>query len=363
MSEQDIPEQDASGMPAQFTSESIWKFLKISPIIIGAVFLVLSIALEHPKLLGGVSTTTTEADGYLSVIFNKKMLLLFIAEVGYAFIIAGIVANFLELNAKREQIEYFRFANEAIKRSVFSSVFGIKHSEDYVKSVIGNCFESPLVREDYKITYELESFDADTAGRVGFDREQYIKVIAAVTYRARNMGPDKQEFPTAFGIPFRPGSLEPFSRLHSLRVGEKSYTDEELETLLKDTPPGNHSSEKVYEFPVPTNPGESTDVAFEFELVKEMSDNDPFGFRRPTVGSTIRFINRTEHDLAFGITPRTSASMRDIRPQAARSGEWEIVGPILPYDSVILWWRTPSPGGEEEHVLEADEKAPIDKPG
>ena len=189
-----------------------------------------------------------------------------------------------------------------------------------------------------------------------------MKVIVTASYKARNMGPDHQSFPTAYGIPYRPGKLADITGMKKLKVGDKKFKPEAIVKFEQTIVGSGHSSEKVYEFDVPTDPGEYTDVALEVHLIKELSDNDAFGFRRPTVGSTIRFINRTEHILDFGVTPRSSAMLRETRPQSQRSGEWEIIGPILPFDSVILWWRKPHPGDAETIPETQRSRMPLEIP-
>lgn len=330
-------------IPAKLTSDSVWKIIKLAPIIIGAVFIGLSLVLEHPYFLGKFLKGSYSENEFYSTVLTSKMLILFVAEIGYAFIIAGIVSSFLEANAKREQVELFKIAQDQIKRNVFEAVYRIKHSENYIQSVIGTCFESPLVRENYRISYEIDEFPEEDAKQCGVDRHNYVLITANVNYVARNMGPDFQNFPTGYGIPFRPGPLEKFATMRALKVGTKTYKKEEIDALEKKTANEDHTSEKLYQFEVPTNSGSTTEVAIEVSLLKEISDNDAFGFRRPTIGASIQFINRMERIVAFGVTPRTSATLRETRPRSLKSGEWEIDGPILPFDSVILWWRKPGP--------------------
>ncbi|MBO9505248.1 hypothetical protein J7348_11510 [Qipengyuania flava] len=60
------------GIPAQLTGKTIWKMVQLTPMAIGAVLLILAIALEHPDLLGTKTNTTVTDDGFLSYLFAKK---------------------------------------------------------------------------------------------------------------------------------------------------------------------------------------------------------------------------------------------------------------------------------------------------
>lgn len=337
---EDLLEADrlAIDLSAHVGREFVWKSIRLAPIFIGMLFLMISLILEHPNLLGGFETPERTGQGFSSVVFTTKTAVLLVAEIGYAFIVAGVVANFLELNAKREIVELFRIYQSQIKRAAFEAVYRIKHSDEYVRAVIGNCFESPLIREDYRITYELDSLSPDIVKAANVPAGQFVMVTATVLYKARNVGPDRQKFPTGYGIPFQPGPLEKYARMDKLQVGRKIYSEEEIRGLEVKSTGVDMTSEKTYNFDVPTDPNSFTDVIIEITLIKEISDNDAFGFRRPTVGASIQLINRMEKVLRFGVTPRTSARLRETRPPSLRSGEWRIDGPILPFDSVILWW-------------------------
>lgn len=337
--------RESEGLSAHLSSETIWKSIRFMPIIIGTLILLIAIALEHPSLLGHASPG--KANEVHSTIFTSDTFILLASELGYAFIIAGIVFIFLEVNAKREIVSLFKVYQQEIKKSAFEAVYRIKHSDEYVRAVVGNCFESPLIREDYRIQYELDPLSPDIAKAAGVSADQFVMVTATINYNARNMGPDVGKFPTSYGIPFQPGKLEKYTRLNTLKVGAKTYSEEEIKSCETKGTTAEMTSEKTYSFEVPTDPGAVTAVAIEISIVKEISDNDAFGFRRPTVGAFIQFINRMDKVVRFGVTPRTSAILREMRPPSLRSGEWRIDGPILPFDSVILWWRPGAPPVED----------------
>lgn len=323
---------------------SRWRRPKLWPFFIGAVFILLGIALEHPMLLGHGSADAAESS---SSIFIAKTIVLWASEIGYAFFIAGIVSWFIEASARQEQNDDFRSAREAISKDVFQGVFGIRHSKEYVRAVIGTCLESAMVREDYELTYEIDPFPPAEADRLGIEPDRFVLVRASIRYTARNLGPERAKFPTGYGIPVRSGGLRDFSKMETLQIGPKIFTPQEIAALEVVPADGDTHGERTYDFPVELDPQASASVALTVSLVKELSDNDPFGFRRPTMGCRIT-LSMGVPGLRFGATPRTSAKLVEVRsPVLGRTGEWRIEGPILPFDSVILWWRSPEDDGSD----------------
>ncbi len=322
------------------------------PTIIGLVLVGASIILEHPNVLGSQPKPKTE-DEFVSIVFSWYNFIKFVSEVGFASIIAGIVSTFIELNAKREQNNNFNEFMENISKETVESVYKIKHSPEYVRSVIGTCFESPLIREDYVINYDISKFPTDKIPNSEIEIDRFVIVEAIVRYNARNIGAEAGKFMTGYGIPARSGELREFSKIVELKIGDDKYTQDRIDKLEKVHDHGD-SHERMYEFFVSLSAGEATEVRIKLNIVKEMSDNDAFGFRRPTIGAKITLNDRTGN-LLFGVTPRTSATLRtDRKPELGKSAEWSIDGPILPFDSVILWWRTPKDDGIAEKTVAAE---------
>lgn len=341
--------------PRWFSGADKW------PTILGLALIGISIILEHPMVLG-YQPEPNVSDQVHSIIFSWHNLIKFISEVGIAFLIAGIVSTFIEINAKREQNDRFSSFMNDISRETVESIYKIKHSPEYVRAVIGTCFESPLVREDYSILYEINELDPEIVLRHGIDKDRFVQVDATIRYRARNISAENDTFPTGYGIPVRSGALADLSRITHLEIGGVAKTPDQIQEMLTNHQHGD-AHEKMYEFSVDLVSGASTEVSVRLSLIKELSDNDAFGFRRPTDGANITLVDRTGK-LVLGITPRTSAALKTERqPEIGKSAEWSIDGPILPFDSVILWWRTPMDDGVASHEIhEPSQTQPLGNP-
>lgn len=331
--------------------ERRWRIARWLPFIIGAAFVLAAIALEHPALLGHDPVTDHNAPVLGgSAIFTGKTLVLWVAEIGYAFIIAGVVSMFIEANARREQNADIRQARQRISEDIVEAVYQIRHTPEYVRAVIGTCLESPLVREEYTVHYTIDPVPDNRVTELGH-RDQFVLVETSVRYIARNVGSERGQFPTAYGIPVRSGVLKDLSFLKSLRVGDHSYSEAEIAALEIENEHNHVASERTYRFYIDLEPGDAVEVDLSVSLVKEYSDNDAFGFRRPTMGATIRVTDNVRR-LKFGLTPRTSARWKTIRePESGKTGEWKILGPILPFDSAVIWWRSKEDDGSAQSTL------------
>jgi hypothetical protein len=310
------------------------------PFAIGLVFLLFAATLEH-----GLWIAEGKADGSKSLVFHSDALIVLSSELGYAFIIAWVVSYFIEAGARREQNEAFERSMSEISRNVFAGVFRIRHEPEYVQAVVTNCLETRLVREGYDINYTVDAFTPEQEAEFGLDPGRFVQVTGAIRYRARNVGTYADRFTTSYTIPTRSGKLTQLSALLGLRVGHKLYSEQDRSKLRVPQPANGHPTDLTYRFEFDLEPNESKEILIEAVLVKERSDSETFGFGMPTMDASVR-LNMNVPGLRFGGTPRIIGKWREVRsPENGRSGEWKVDHPILPYNSVILWWRSAEDDG------------------
>jgi hypothetical protein len=141
--------------------------------------------------------------------------------------------------------------------------------------------------------------------------------------------------------------LEEHAKVTLIKVGNESYEEAKLAELAKKGSDG----EMDYNFQVALEPQESKEILIEAMIIKDLSDGDTFGFRRPTTGATIR-LDVNMPGFVFGASERTASPMKVIRaPAPGRTAEWRIDGPILPFNSVVLWWRPSLPVTHQTALL------------
>ncbi len=314
------------------------------PLVVGAFCVLAAIAVEHGIWVhaDGIPSGATTADHHSTApsrIFNFSVPILWLAEIGYALIIAWVVAIAIEAGSRKEHNQAIEESRRLISQDVFQGVYSIRHDPDYVRSVISTCLEETLMRENYSLSYKVESLSGKAAEAAGDAKDKLVLVTVTVRYDLRNVGPADRTYTSTYGIPVREGPLEEHAKVTLIQIADETIEGEALRSRGKKTDDG----ELDYEFRVELQAQESKEVLIEAVLVKDMSDNDTFGFRRPTMGATIR-LDVSVPGLKFGASERTASTMKVVRaPHPGRTAEWKVDGPILPFNSVNLWWR-PSVG-------------------
>ena len=120
------------------------------PLWSGLALLAIALIVEYGVQLAGgeivksapVDPQVSVARGVVSLIFRWESVVLILKELGFAFIIGWIVSYFIEAAAKREQNDSFKHQMEEIGKQAFRGVFGLKHQDRYVRSVIEKCLEA-----------------------------------------------------------------------------------------------------------------------------------------------------------------------------------------------------------------------------
>lgn len=315
------------------------------PLIIGGFCILASIAIEHGLWVhaGGMPSAVAEPAHRAppSSVFNFAVPVLWIAEMGYALVIAWVVAIAIEASSRKEHNQAVEESRRAISQDVFQGVYSIRHDSSYVRTVISTCLEETLMRENYSISYKVEPFpgaDADAKGK------DLVLVTVTIRYDLRNVGPSDQSYSSTYSIPVREGPLEEHAKVTLIQIDNVTCEGDELKKCGRKGEDGDLN----YDFRVELEPQESKEVLIEAVLVKDMSDGDTFGFRRPTMGVTVR-LDVNVPGLEFGASERTASPMKVVRaPHPGRTAEWRVDGPILPFNSVNLWWR-PRPKASPEN--------------
>lgn len=344
------------------------------PLILGVLCLLASTAIEDYKTTSHARSAQAAASGGVaeavsntgaaaglretganeapeSLIFRAETLILLISETGYAFIIAWVVGYFIEAGARREQNEAFTESMSRISRNVFAGVFRLKHDPTYVQAVMKHCLEIDLIREGYSIIYTVDPFTADEEVAHGLDHGRFVRLTVESRYRARNVGSEKRTFNSAHVIPVRSGKLKALSELTELRLGSRIFKREEIPGLLSNEEA--NADDRFYAFDFEVDANDEIEIFLMATIVKEMSDSETFGFKYPTMDVRLR-VNMNVAGMRFDASNRTVGEMKVLHsPQQGRIGEWKISDPVLPYNSVVVWWRSPEDDGSTAGIATA----------
>lgn len=287
-----------------------------------------------------------------------------VGELGIAFVIAFIVSSFVELRAAQRHIQSLEEARDHIETDVHSyfehgekrfkaalkeltrqkddllksaivGAYQMNFDTKYVTKALDTVFGSGVVRDGYDLDFRLSKITEDEANKLGIDPEKFVKLTAEANYRIVNVTQRKLSICSRYGVPIRHDVPEG-NQLIDLQVGERRWSRDELVNMHS---PDNDGLDRDYKFDLDLPPGEGVKIMTRSVLIKDLSDNEPFGFIHPTSGLTLH-VSSEITTLEVGANSRTATKMEPSKTSdLKRYGEWKINGAILPHDSVVVWWR------------------------
>lgn len=297
-------------------------------LIAGLVFLLAAISVDRLTAEPGPVTAT-------SVIFNAYTLASVLKELAFAILIALLVIVSIEHESRRADRETADRLRREIADDVFRGVFSRDLSADYVDTAISLHLKPSLVRNYVKIDYTFETLaDADRE-RYGAAAEGRILLRSRIEFRLTNVTHQPLRDELRFTNPTWGGALSEVSRIVRFDAGEtKQGLKDVRETLIASDSGGRRTHSALLDF----EPDASRYLIIEGLLLKEMSDSHTWASFYPTMRADVSVTALP--DLTFGLSMNSvTAATEAHRSENGLFGRWEIDGPILRNESIILWWR------------------------
>lgn len=325
----------------------------------GFGFVVAAILIETPAisdLLGALAWSD-----FKSNIFNQKTLASLSKEVGFALLIAFFISTGIERQARERHERAEREARESeaeavstaraeIARDVFHGVFGLQHDRGYVNTVIENILQRPIVREHYSVEMTVSALSPEEVDMLGVGAEQFVKVHSICEYSFLNISTTEADFDIGFILPVRVGpKLRDFARVNTVALDGVSKTELEITSAQQ---PGEGEPTKEYRWPWKLQKDGRVSVLVSSTILKERSDNEVWRNIHPTIGGAEFKLRMELPDMEVGLRNITAAE-RIERYSNLPGGEsaWTIDGPILPNESVVVWWQTAADSGRNDAIL------------
>lgn len=336
-----------AGVKAASGKEARW------PAIVGAFFYLTAIAFEHAGQIWFPEPEhlpTGARDRFSSEFFSTGTIVALLTDLGSAFVVAWVVSVAIEAASRRRQEQLLKQSQEAIAEDVFHAVYRLKHDKNYVKAAIEGVLGTHFIREAFDVSYTIASIPKNQAQKLGIEQGRFVKLTVTSKYSIKNITPGREHFRMRYSIPVRgrTGPLSNFSKVKSLRIGDKDFKDAEIEGIREDS----DSTDRCYLIEADIEGNDSLPVVIEAELIKEMSDTESLGLKLPTLRMTVRLAIQDLEGLEFDLRGYTSSLVKeDYRANDKLSATWVVEGPMLPWNSLVLWWRTPQDAGEPIEAL------------
>lgn len=283
-------------------------------------------------------------------------------EVGFALIISFILAVLIEQDSRRRQeLEVKRYLAR-VSRNVFETVLG-SFLPDRFREAFKDIGRTSVVRTDMVIRYEVMEFDPGELRGLADELRQFVKLHIFTEYKLKNISASRYTHKIENRYPVRSENqfYVDLSRITRLRIGLEEIDEEEIERLT-GAPNEAHPDFRTFSKTFTIEPNEEIVVSYENVLVKERSDNEVWASLIPTDQLRMFCDVRLDGEYEFGVTAHCPSGMDErMCPSAGRGGVWASGGLILPYQSVVFWWREKLPADLNKRWVEAGAPA-LDSP-
>ena len=245
-------------------------------------------------------------------------------EVGFACIIACIVAVVIERTSRSRLEEEFRGYQQQISNDVLYAVMQKQFPSNIWKEIDETILSVDFIRTQFHAAYEFSEVEMS-----GEDvSRNYIRVDNDILYVLKNIGARPNG--THVGIRFR-------SPENSPETGGLEYIKiDGQEVDAKKTVEGVYS---VYKTSIQLDPGEEVSISIRYHMVKRRIDYEVWTSMYPTGEARIDLISNIE-TLAFSAEALQRYPVKAIRTDASgRFQCWEFQRPILPFQGIMIFWH------------------------
>jgi len=268
---------------------------------------------------------------------SGKVWILVLKDVGFACLIALVLALFIERSARDRQERAAAMQQEKIAENVFKGVFNNDIPEVLVDEVVESVLRAPIVRTENHAHFIMDDGSIEVDG----DITRHVVITATTRYTLKNCSRQPINVPVGLMIPIPSNpNLRARAKLTEVEIAERKLSDVEIaegDRAIPDT-----AYEKRFQWRHQLSPGDTLSVKLAYSLVKDRSDNEIWTSLFPTLASTLSVVVNTG-DLDIGADGLNRETLRPVNAITDKSEErhrtWELKIPMLPYQGFVLWWR------------------------
>ena len=226
-----------------------------------------------------------------------------------------------------------------IAESVFRGVFETDIPKTIVDEVVEGILKSKIVRLDHTSTYVLNDRTKEVEGK----SYKYIELTATSSYTLQNVSREYVVVPIRLMFPV-PGNpyLRDMAKLMNFAINDRSLSSQEIEAGNEAA--GNTEYLQGYLWEQELAPGATVRVRGTSTLIKDRSDNEIWTSLYPSKSMRL-YVTMNCRDMEFGADALHRAPIKKVAGEDGDMGhhEWELTRPVLPYQSIVFWWRPKEP--------------------
>lgn len=258
--------------------------------------------------------------------FWEKLTYGAVTEIGFAFTIAWVVGQSVEISAKREYNHYLQKQEKSLSQNVLRYLFDVDLSKSVFKVVVDHVLSVPIIKTNQKVEIDLLPLT---------DNDEWLAMRVRFDYRLKNISDSPVQWPIKFHTSRPEGIHHPSidgEGINHIQVNGIAIT---LDQITEEPEATGVSS---FYFPQTIGAGEEIEVAIEFTQPKRVSDNDLF--RTYNTCEALELIIRFDMSCLNVHTallhPRSDWSNFSNSNGVIRA---RISEPLLPANGYFIWWN------------------------
>jgi hypothetical protein len=303
---------------------------------LGLVFF--AVLLEHPDV-----AHLSDAYPAPTMLLARATWVGLCKEIGFALLIAWGVSAGIERRARERDEENAEQTRGRIARDVVHAVYGLNHDANYVRTVIETNLHSKIVREFYDCEYTIEPLSPAEEKALGAPPGRLLRFTQVSKYSFLNVSGADVAFDVKYSLPARFGQkLRDFAGVQAISFDGKWQERPEVDKHQTSQPDDSYKS---YCWPRVVPGHQKLEVVVRAVSIKELSDNEIWGSYHATYKGMDLVVHVKAPGVRYGLRALTATEVKKVYDTKEGDARWEIVGPILPNDSVTFWWRMPEDDG------------------
>lgn len=275
----------------------------------------------------------------------QKVVLAGTAELGFALIIAIIVALIVDLRAheqitaqhdaysneikkiEREKNSDFQERERRLSKNIFDYIYSVKVDKNVFEYIEDKIYQNPFFRREMKIEYDF-----------GKEIDGWVLLTCTYSCKIRNISSKEHDYELVYDVEKALGDLPPkefqSAGVFRMELGDQLKTEEidQADAALSDT-----DVFRKYKLTRKLAPDEEVDLVIGACIPKRIADSELWRSALTSDGLsvTVRF-DKNRFDLKMIPVHTVGADMR-IREDDHRV-EAIIDEPLMPKNGVYIWW-------------------------
>jgi len=270
-----------------------------------------------------------------------------VREICFAFLIAAFVGAVIESRSRRRIEQEIASYSQEIARDVFLSTMRLSASESVWDELSDLISKMKLIRQDLNATYELIELSevpefAKSPEIMSRLSDDYVAMKWDSDFFLANKSDVQVDHRLVYTYPIRT-ELDRASELSFIHKITVNGIEKNWETISKESSEIKmDEGERLFEWPITIPAKARIRITSTVYILKNRGDNEVWATVLPTETFHLTLINSLQNKLDTGIQSNFPGQMQEENPsQTGSVRRWAASRPLLPYQSVVLWWRKP----------------------